>query len=162
MSWGLSTLARKSLLKNIYGRGVMPAPKMCALLRTLPSLSENLSRLRHPGSCVSDCCLQNWPQSPRFPGILVQQGGLLITRSDELAWQTMAPGIPDKPLFEDAARKYNTSLVRMEAGAHYPSHHHPATEELFMLSGDLHLENQIIGPVTTAGLIPARSRGNRH
>jgi RNA polymerase sigma factor (sigma-70 family) len=51
----------------------------------------------------------------------------------------------DKPLFEDAARKYNTSLVRMEAGAHYPSHHHAAIEELFILSGDLHVENQIIG-----------------
>jgi ChrR Cupin-like domain len=84
-------------------------------------------------------------RSPRFPGILFEQGGLLIARSDELAWQTMAPGISYKPLYEDAARKYNTSLVRMEAGAHYPSHHHAAIEELFMLSGDLHVESQIIG-----------------
>lgn len=83
--------------------------------------------------------------SPRIPGILLEQSGLLISRSDELAWQTMAPGISYKPLYEDAARKYNTSLVRMEAGAHYPSHHHAAIEELFMLSGDLHVENQVIG-----------------
>jgi hypothetical protein len=46
----------------------------------------------------------------------------------------------------------------MEAGAHYPSHHHAAIEELFMLSGDLHVESQIIG-AGTAGLIPARSTG---
>jgi anti-sigma factor ChrR (cupin superfamily) len=83
-------------------------------------------------------------RSPRVPGILFDQGGLLIARSDELAWQTMSPGISYKPLYDDAARKYNTSLVRMEAGAHYPSHHHAAIEELFMLSGDLHVENQII------------------
>ena len=49
-----------------------------------------------------------------------------------------------QPLYEDAARKYNTSLVRMEAGAHYPGHHHAAIEELFMLSGDLHVEDQVM------------------
>jgi quercetin dioxygenase-like cupin family protein len=84
-------------------------------------------------------------RTPRVPGILLEQSGLLIARSGELAWQTMAPGISYKPLYQDAARKYNTALVRMEAGAHYPSHHHAAIEELFMLSGDLHVENQVIG-----------------
>jgi putative transcriptional regulator len=82
--------------------------------------------------------------SPRIPGILLEQNGLLIARSDELGWQTMAPGISYKPLHKDAARKYNTSLVRMEAGAHYPSHHHAGIEELFMLSGDLHVEEQVM------------------
>jgi anti-sigma factor ChrR (cupin superfamily) len=75
----------------------------------------------------------------------LQQNGLLIARSDELAWQTIAPGISYKPLYEDATQKNNTALVRMEAGAHYPSHHHAAIEELFMLSGDLHVENQVMG-----------------
>jgi len=84
-------------------------------------------------------------RSPRAPGILLEQSGLLIARSDELAWQTMAPGISFKPLYADVARKYNTALVRMEAGARYPSHHHAYVEELFMLSGDLHVENEVIG-----------------
>jgi anti-sigma factor ChrR (cupin superfamily) len=84
-------------------------------------------------------------RSPRVPGILLEQSGLLIARSDELAWQTMAPGISFKPLHADIARKYSTALVRMDAGAHYPSHHHAAVEELFMLSGDLHVENEVIG-----------------
>jgi hypothetical protein len=54
----------------------------------------------------------------------------------------------------------NTSLVRMEAGAHDPSHHHAAIEELFMLSGDLRVESQIIGAGDYCrGLIPARSMG---
>jgi hypothetical protein len=82
--------------------------------------------------------------SPGAPGILFEQSGLLIARSDELVWETLAPGIFYKPLYSDAARKYNTSLVRMEAGAHYASHHHAAIEELFMLSGDLHVEKQIV------------------
>jgi anti-sigma factor ChrR (cupin superfamily) len=82
--------------------------------------------------------------SARVPGIVMEHSGLLIARSAELAWQPLATGIYLKPLFEDKDRKYNTSLVRMDAGAHYPSHHHAAIEELFLLSGDLHLEGQIM------------------
>jgi len=82
--------------------------------------------------------------SPRLPGVLLQQSGLLISRSAELAWRDMAPGIAFKPLFEDGQRKYNTCLVRMDAGAHYPSHRHSEIEELFMLSGDLHVEGEVM------------------
>jgi len=82
--------------------------------------------------------------SPRVPGIVLEQNGILIARSAELAWQPIASGVYLKPLFEDKARKYDTSLVRMDAGAHIPSHHHAAIEEVFLLSGDLHVENQVM------------------
>ena len=82
--------------------------------------------------------------SPRVPGIVLERSGLLIARSEELAWQPIASGVFLKSLFEDKARKYDTSLVRMDAGAHIPSHHHAAIEELFLLSGDLHVEGQIM------------------
>ncbi len=97
-----------------------------------------------PSPRLRERLLSRVSRSPRVPGILFEQSGLLIARSDELAWQTMAPGIFSKPLYEDVARKYNTALVRMEAGARYPSHHHAAIEELFLLSGDLHVENQVM------------------
>jgi len=97
-----------------------------------------------PPQQLRERLLSRVSRSPRAPGILFEQSGLLIARSDELAWQTLAPGIVYKPLYEDAHRKYNTSLVRMEAGAHYPSHHHAAIEELFMLSGDLHVEDEVM------------------
>lgn len=98
-----------------------------------------------PSPQLRERLLSKVSRSPRVPGILFEQNGLLIARSDELEWQSIAPGIVYKPLYEDAARKYNTALVRMEAGARYPSHHHAAIEELFMLSGDLHVENQVMG-----------------
>jgi len=98
-----------------------------------------------PSHQLRERLLSRVSHSPRVPGILLEQSGLLIARSDELGWQTMAPGISYKPLYQDAARKCNTALVRMDAGAHYPSHHHAASEQLFMLSGDLHVESQIIG-----------------
>lgn len=81
---------------------------------------------------------------PRVPGIILEQNGILIDRSAELAWQPIASGVFLKPLFEDKARKYDTSLVRMEAGAHIPSHHHAAIEEVFLLAGDLQVENQVM------------------
>lgn len=82
--------------------------------------------------------------APRGPGILLQHSGVLISRSQELAWQALAPGIEVKPLYVDAVRRYNTCLVRMEAGAHYPSHRHRDIEEVFLLSGDLHVEGQVM------------------
>lgn len=82
--------------------------------------------------------------SPQVPGIILEQSGLLIARSEELEWKPIASGVFLKPLFEDRARKYDTSLVRMEAGAHLPSHHHAAIEEVFLLSGDLHVEDQVM------------------
>jgi len=82
--------------------------------------------------------------TPSVPGILLKQSGLLIARSDDFVWQPMAPGIFYKTLFEDTSRKYNTALVRMEAGARYPSHSHAEIEELFMLNGDLHVENIVM------------------
>jgi anti-sigma factor ChrR (cupin superfamily) len=78
------------------------------------------------------------------PGVLLQQSGLLISHSEELSWRNLAPGIAYKSLYQDSARKYNTSLVRMEPGARYPSHRHAEIEELFLLSGDLHVEGQIM------------------
>jgi anti-sigma factor ChrR (cupin superfamily) len=107
---------------NLIGESVSAAPPERLRKRLLAKVSE----------------------SQRAPGILFRQDGLLIARSDELEWQALSPGILFKLLYEDPARKYNTSLVRMEPGAHYPSHHHAAVEELFMLSGDLHVENQVI------------------
>jgi quercetin dioxygenase-like cupin family protein len=82
--------------------------------------------------------------SPRVPGIVLKHSGLLIARSEELAWQPIASGVFLKPLYEDKARKSDTSLVRMDAGAHIPSHHHAGIEELFLLSGDLHVEGQVM------------------
>jgi anti-sigma factor ChrR (cupin superfamily) len=98
----------------------------------------------HPPQHLREKLLHSITREPRDPGILLQQSGLLIARSDEFAWQPLAPGIFLKTLHQDAARKYQTALVRMDAGAHYPSHSHAEIEELFMLSGELHVEGQLM------------------
>lgn len=97
-----------------------------------------------PPARLRDRLLSKVSRAPRAPGILFEHSGVLIARSDELAWQALAPGIAFKALFVDSDRKYNTSLVRMDAGARYPGHHHAAIEELFLLSGDLHVEGEVM------------------
>jgi anti-sigma factor ChrR (cupin superfamily) len=106
------------------------------------ALGESVSA--GPPARLRESLLSRISRTPRVPGVLLEESGLLIARSSEVTWQAMAPGIVYKPLYQDAARKYGTSLVRMEAGVRYPSHNHKEIEELFVLSGDLHVEDQIM------------------
>ena len=85
-------------------------------------------------------------RTPRFPGVILQEPGLLIARSAEVEWQQVAEGVQFKPLYLDSDRHYQTGLVRMAAGASYPSHRHKDVEELFVLSGDLHVAGEVMGP----------------
>ncbi len=77
------------------------------------------------------------------PGVLFEQGGLLVSRSAEMAWQPGGvAGLSSKLLFVDQERGYNTLLVRMEPGTRYPRHRHVGVEELYLLDGDLIVEGQ--------------------
>lgn len=95
-----------------------------------------------PPARLRERLLKRVESSPRTPGVLLNQDGLLIASSDRMAWITLAPGIDYKEIHVDAARKYSTMLVRMEAGARYPSHRHNDVEELFLISGDLHVAGE--------------------
>lgn len=77
----------------------------------------------------------------KAPGVLLQQGGLLISRSSALPWEAAPlPGISTRTLYVDSARKYSTTLVRMEPNSIYPSHRHHDIEEVYLLEGDLIVE----------------------
>jgi anti-sigma factor ChrR (cupin superfamily) len=47
-----------------------------------------------------------------------------------------------KVLFLEQEQNIPTSLVRMDAGTHFPPHQHHALEEVLLLSGDLVVEGQ--------------------
>lgn len=76
-------------------------------------------------------------QAQHANGILLQQRGLLISRSSEMPWEEIAPGFSRKTLFVDPVRKYMTCLLRVEAGGRYPSHRHADVEEILVLEGEL-------------------------
>lgn len=66
--------------------------------------------------------------------------GLLTVHAHEGTWEDI--GISDikvKRLFVDEANDSVTMLVRMPAGAAYPSHRHAGTEQCYVLEGDLHV-----------------------
>lgn len=80
-------------------------------------------------------------------GILFQRGGLLVSRSNELSWESCPiPGVWSKTLWVDTHRKYSTSLVRMEPNAVYPSHRHNDVEEVYLLDGDFLVEGVHMRP----------------
>ena len=97
-----------------------------------------------PPPALRDRLLRRLRKAPRFPGVLLQDAGLLISRSAEMAWQELAPGVETKLLYGDTGRQYNTLLVRMAADTYYPGHRHTDVEELFILSGDLVVEGEVM------------------
>jgi anti-sigma factor ChrR (cupin superfamily) len=97
-----------------------------------------------PPAALRDRLMARVARTPRRPGVAYDADGLLIARSEEITWKTLAPGISFKPLYRDKARNSDTMLVRMEAGATLPSHRHAQVEELYLLSGDLHVEDQVM------------------
>jgi len=65
--------------------------------------------------------------------------------ADEGGWQTTPlPGITTKILAIDRERGLVTMLVRGEAGAVYPPHHHTAPEECYVIRGTVHIEGRVL------------------
>src|SRR5512145_143626 len=60
------------------------------------------------------------------------------SRAEEGVWEeTGLPGVSFKKLFVDRERDYITLLLRMRAGAFYPSHQHGGYEECLVLEGEV-------------------------
>ena len=68
-----------------------------------------------------------------------------IIHSTEGAWETIdVQGLLLKFLLRDQATGRFTALVRMGRGIRYPPHRHTDTEELYLLEGDLAVEQQVL------------------
>jgi anti-sigma factor ChrR (cupin superfamily) len=81
------------------------------------------------------------------PGTMYENDGVLISRPQEMNWAPgQLPGLFSKVLFNDSRRGYTTALVRMLAGTHYPSHKHAGVEELYLLEGDLSVDELPMRP----------------
>jgi mannose-6-phosphate isomerase-like protein (cupin superfamily) len=85
------------------------------------------------------------------PAILSQDINDYITRSGQMAWQPLVengiayPGIEVISLRYDAPTRRSPSiLLKLEPGARYPYHNHPAGEELYVLSGEVIVEDVVL------------------
>jgi anti-sigma factor ChrR (cupin superfamily) len=63
-------------------------------------------------------------------------------RSSEGEWQPLATGVYRKTLFEDQERGTTTSIIKLEPGAHIPSHEHGGIEECIVLEGDVYSDTE--------------------
>lgn len=85
------------------------------------------------------------PTPPKPAGVLYEKDGVLVARHGEMDWKAGGlPGIFQKVLFDDTTRGISTSLIRLIAGAHYPSHKHAGVEELYLLEGELRVGNLVL------------------
>jgi anti-sigma factor ChrR (cupin superfamily) len=65
---------------------------------------------------------------------------------DEPTWEEVAPGIFCKLLATDTDRHRVSMLVRLAPGVEYPPHTHAGREELFLLDGELWIDDRKLYP----------------
>jgi quercetin dioxygenase-like cupin family protein len=61
-------------------------------------------------------------------------------------WEEAAPGISCKLLATDTEKNRVSMLVRLAPGTDYPPHHHAEVEELYLLHGELMIDDKKIYP----------------
>lgn len=64
----------------------------------------------------------------------------------EPGWEDVAPGISCKLLTNDEDRRTVTMLVRLAPGGEYPPHTHAGVEELYLLDGELWIDERKLYP----------------
>jgi hypothetical protein len=65
---------------------------------------------------------------------------------DEPEWDEVAPGIFCKLMATDTNAHRVSMLVRLLPGVHYPAHTHAGLEELFLLDGELWIDDRKLYP----------------
>jgi anti-sigma factor ChrR (cupin superfamily) len=87
------------------------------------------------------------------------KGVAALVRGPELNWQpTQFPGVFLASLYTDSTHGELASLVRMEPGAIYPSHHHSQVEHCYVMQGDLVFEDHVLN----SGDYEAAQPGTKH
>lgn len=72
--------------------------------------------------------------------------GFFALRSQDLNWQPhQVPGMAIAMLHIDEIKREIVGILRADPGARYPLHRHAAIEEIYMLAGDLIIDDQVYG-----------------
>jgi anti-sigma factor ChrR (cupin superfamily) len=97
------------------------------VLRPAPSLRDRLAR-------------RIAAETGREPALPAPRG------SAEAEWEDAAPGISCKLLATDTEHDRVSMLVRLAPGAAYPPHQHAGVEELYLLDGELMIDDRKLYP----------------
>lgn len=150
----MASRCERAELVPLYALRAVPASELSLLeahLPTCPECRQELEALRP----VIDS-LTSWPTdvlrppqslwsrlASRIGAESGDEAALHGTASwRELEWEEVAPGISCKLLATDPERDRVSMLVRLAPGSAYPPHRHAGTEELFLLDGELWIEDR--------------------
>ncbi|GFE82352.1 hypothetical protein GCM10011487_43520 [Steroidobacter agaridevorans] len=85
-------------------------------------------------------------QSPRSNAPSMAAAPASVTAWPEAEWRNVAPGISCKLLSTDPERDCVTMFVRLAPDTSYPPHRHRGVEELYLLEGELWIEDRKLLP----------------
>jgi anti-sigma factor ChrR (cupin superfamily) len=74
------------------------------------------------------------------------EGAPAARRQPDATWDEPAPGIFVKLLATDRQKQRVSMLVRLAPGVEYPPHRHGGVEELYLLDGELVVNDQLLHP----------------
>ena len=156
----MSSLVRcdRAAAISVYALGALPAKEVPELETHLASCDECHAWLASLRPIVDSFAF--WPNDVLCPSETLQKR--LATRISpqigtepavalqaqwiEPEWEQAAPGISCKLLAKDSKRDRVSMLVRLDAGAAYPPHTHAGREELYLLEGELWIEDRKLYP----------------
>jgi len=87
-----------------------------------------------------------WERLAQRVGLEGHRGVPVPPQWVEPEWKDVAPGISCQLLATDEDRHRVTMLVRLAPGTDYPAHRHSSVEELYMLAGELIVDEQTYHP----------------
>lgn len=147
----------KAELLSIYALRALPSgetPSLEAHLTDCAECQQELQSLRRVVDSFMD-----WPTDILRPSesMWSQLQHRIGEETQELAppridswrepeWEDVAPGISCKLLATDREFDRVTMLVRLTPGTAYPPHRHAGVEELFLLDGELWIEDRKLHP----------------
>ena len=87
------------------------------------------------------------PKAPAAPAALGLAGLRFANTNDPTGWKPLPiPGAWIKLLSLEKERGYAVLMGKLEAGARYPAHVNAGPEDFLVLTGDLHIGSQRLGP----------------
>jgi anti-sigma factor ChrR (cupin superfamily) len=133
--------------------GALDTDEQRELLTRLASLSpdmqEQVSRLYDTTLSMADGMPMIDPPARVRERLVAQIGApsRYTASAQEAEWKESGlPGLTMRILSVDRTRGMVTMLIRGEAGATYPAHHHTGPEECYIISGTVLIDGRALGP----------------
>jgi anti-sigma factor ChrR (cupin superfamily) len=134
---------------SLYALGLLDEAESRAFEQHLSSCPVCAAEVRESGGIAVQLAGTIAPSTPPaglrqrvLTEAVLPRGLVALVRGAQLNWHpTSFAGVSMARLYEDPVRGELASLVRMQPGARFPSHHHAAVEHCYVLEGDLIFED---------------------